>query len=107
MEVRSAADELPRSLTSTLSALADLPGGDTIILGLDEATGFRPVPLTDPQKLKQGIAVKARSFTPPLRITMEDGVVEGMPVVIAHVPECDPSAKPCRVTGSGRAYLRG
>ncbi|MFF5264468.1 ATP-binding protein [Actinomadura viridis] len=107
VEVKSAAGGLPQSLTSTLSALANLPGGGTIILGLDEATGFRPVPLTDPQKLKQGIAVKARSFTPPVRITMEDGVVEGMPVVVAHVHECDPSAKPCRVSGSGAAYLRG
>ncbi|GAB3987950.1 ATP-binding protein [Actinoallomurus acanthiterrae] len=107
VEVKSAAGGLPRSLTSTLSALANLPGGGTIILGLDEATGFRPVPLTDPQKLKQGLAVKARSFTPPVRLTIEDGIVDGKPVVVARVHECDPSGKPCRVTGSGAAYLRG
>lgn len=107
VEVKSAAGGLPQSLTSTLSALANLPGGGTIILGLDEATGFRPVPLADPQKLKQGLAVKARSFTPPVRLALEDGTIDGKPIVIAHVHECDPSAKPCRVTGSGKAYLRG
>lgn len=38
IEVKSAAGGLPQSLTSTLSALANLPGGGTIILGLDERT---------------------------------------------------------------------
>jgi ATP-dependent DNA helicase RecG len=78
-----------------------------IILGLDEATGFRPVQLTDPQALKQGLALKARSFTPPVQLTISDGVVDGAPVVVARVHECDASAKPCRVTASGAAYVRG
>lgn len=107
VEVKAAGGGLPQSLTSTLSALANLPGGGTIILGLDEATGFRPVPLAEPQRLKQGLAAKARSFTPPVQLTIEDGSVDGKPIVVARVHECDPSAKPCRVTGSGKAYLRG
>jgi len=37
-----------------------LPGGGTIILGLDERVGFRPVGLADPQAVKQGLAAKAR-----------------------------------------------
>lgn len=41
IEVKSAAGGLPVSLTPSLSALANLPGGGTIILGLDERTGFR------------------------------------------------------------------
>ena len=36
IEVKAAAGGLPESLTSTLSALANLPGGGIIILGLDE-----------------------------------------------------------------------
>jgi ATP-dependent DNA helicase RecG len=48
VEVKSAAGGLPSSITSTLSALANLPGGGLVILGLDERTGFRPVPLADP-----------------------------------------------------------
>ncbi|WP_433351235.1 ATP-binding protein [Microtetraspora malaysiensis] len=107
VEVKSAAGGLPNSLTSTLSALANLPGGGTIILGLDEATGFRPVTLADPHVLKQGLALKSRSFTPPVRLTISDGIVDGASVVVARVHECDLSAKPCRVTASGAAYLRG
>lgn len=107
VEVKSAAGGLPQSLTSTLSALANLPGGGTIILGLDERSGFRPVQLSNPQDLKQGLALKARAFTPPVQLTISDGTVDGHPVVVALVHECDPSAKPCKITASGAAYLRG
>lgn len=107
VEVKAAAGGLPESLTPTLSALANLPGGGTIILGLDERASFRPVGLADPQALKQGLAAKARGFVPPVRLDIEDGAVEGVPVVVAQVSECDRSAKPCRVASTGKAYLRG
>ncbi|KJE21463.1 putative transcriptional regulator with HTH domain [Frankia torreyi] len=106
VEVKSAAGGLPVSLTATLSALANQPGGGTIILGLDEQAGFRPVGLVDPQVLKQGLAAKARAFTPPVRLTVDDGEVDGAAVVVARVHECDRSSKPCRVTATGTAYLR-
>jgi ATP-dependent DNA helicase RecG len=106
IEVKAAAGGLPESLTPTLSALANLPGGGTIILGLDERVGFRPVHLSDPQALKQGLAAKARGFLPPVRLEIEDGTVDGSPVVVAQVSECDRSAKPCRVASTGKAYIR-
>lgn len=107
IEVKSAAGGLPSSLTSTMSALANLPGGGLIILGLDERAGFRPVPLASPQTLKQGLASKARSFSPPVQLTIGDGVVDGSPVITARVHECDSSAKPCSVAATGESYLRG
>jgi ATP-dependent DNA helicase RecG len=107
VEVKAAGGGLPVSLTASLSALANLPGGGTIILGLDERAGFRPVPLADPQNLKQGLAAKARAFTPPVRLSISDDLVDGHPVIVAQVHECDPSAKPCRVTATNTAYLRG
>lgn len=64
VEVKSAAGGLPASISSTLSALANLPGGGLVILGLDERTGFRPVPLADPQALKQGLAAKGTHLQP-------------------------------------------
>ncbi len=107
IEVKSAAAGLPQSLTESLSALANLPGGGLVILGLDERTGFTPVKLGDPQALKQGLASKARAYTPPVHLSIEEGTVDGEPVIVARVAECDPSAKPCRVAATGRAYLRG
>lgn len=107
VEVKAAAGGLPDSLTPSLSALANLPGGGTVILGLDERSGFQPVPLANPQALKQGLAGKARGFEPPVVVDISDGTVDGAPVIVAQVHECDPSAKPCRVASSGKAYLRG
>lgn len=106
VEVKSAAAGFPESLTPTLSAMANLPGGGLIVLGLDEATGFRPVALKDAQALKQALRQKARSYEPPVRLTIRDGEIEGHRVIAATVHECDPSAKPCRVAASGKAYLR-
>jgi ATP-dependent DNA helicase RecG len=70
VEVKSAAGGLPESLTLSLSALANLPGGGTVILGIDERAGFRPVPLADPPVFMQGLAAKARSYLPPVRLTI-------------------------------------
>jgi ATP-dependent DNA helicase RecG len=53
------------------------------------------------------LAAKARAFTPPVRLTIDDAEVDGAAIVVAQVHECDRSAKPCRVTATGTAYLRG
>lgn len=96
VEVKSAAGGLPESLTSTLSALANLPRGGTVILGLDENAGFRPVNLANSQALKQGLPNKARGYVPPVGLDISDNTVDGAAVVVARVSECDRSAKPCR-----------
>jgi ATP-dependent DNA helicase RecG len=110
VEVKSAGG-LPESLTASLSALANLPGDGTVVLGIDERAGFRPVRLADPQLLMQGLAAKARSYLPPVRLTISGETYAGHPIVVARVHECDVSAKPCRVASTvastGTAYLRG
>ena len=106
IEVKSAAGGLPQSLTSSLSALANLPGGGRVILGLDEATGFTPVELADPQALKQAVGSAARNLTPPVGLTIHDADVDGRPVIVADVAECPVGQKPCEVTSTGKAYGR-
>ena len=105
LEVKSAAGGLPRSLGESLCALANLPGGGTVILGLDEATGFSPVQLGGLQALKQGMVSKARTCVPPVSLEVGQAIVDGHPVIVARVAECDRSAKPCRL--SGRGWVRG
>jgi ATP-dependent DNA helicase RecG len=58
-------------------------------------------------KLRAAGGDTARSFSPTVRLTIEDGLVDGAPVIVARVHECDSSAKPCRITSSGESYLRG
>jgi ATP-dependent DNA helicase RecG len=83
-----------------------LPGGGWIILGLDEATGFRPVALRDLQALKQGLASQAHRCQPPITLEIRQVELEGMPVIVAQINECTPSAKPCRVGAGGLAWIR-
>lgn len=107
LEVKSAAGGLPTSLASTLCALANLPGGGRVILGLDERTGFRAVGLADPEGLKSAIANLARqALVPPIVIHLHDAEVDGRRVVVADVPECPPAYKPCALAGSGKSYIR-
>jgi ATP-dependent DNA helicase RecG len=51
--------------------------------------------------------VQARRFVQPVRLDISDGIVDGAPVIVARVDECDRSSEPCRVEGTGKAYLRG
>lgn len=106
IEVKAAIGGLSPSLRSTLSAFGNLPGGGTVILGLDEHLGFVPVGLAEVNKLRQGLAAMARDCRPPVQVSfVDDAVVDGKPVLFATVAEVDPSAKPCRA-GDGKAYLR-
>jgi ATP-dependent DNA helicase RecG len=106
IEVKAAAGGLPASLTESLCALSNLPTGGWVILGLDERSGFAPVPLGSVNTLKQGLAAKARSCDPPVRVTINDASVDGFPVVIATAAATASSARPCRVRSTGSAWMR-
>jgi hypothetical protein len=47
------------------------------------------VSLANPQALKQGLAGRARGFEPPVVVDIGDGTVDGAPVMVALVHECD------------------
>ena len=59
VEVKAAVGGLPESVTASLCALANLPGGGWLLLGLDERLGFTPVALSDPHVLRQRLVGKA------------------------------------------------
>lgn len=108
VEVKSAAAGLPSSISRTLCALANTPGGGIIILGVDERSGFAPVGLTSAQAQtrRQGLASKARQLYPPAHVSFSNCTTQGRDVVVAEVRECPRSAKPCRLR-TGEAMLRG
>jgi predicted HTH transcriptional regulator len=73
VEVKSAAGGLPKTLASSVCAFANLPGGGTIILGLDESQGFSVVDLTNPRALADGVVSMARqALSPPVQLSVEE-----------------------------------
>jgi ATP-dependent DNA helicase RecG len=107
VEVKSAAGGLPDSISETISAFANLPGGGLIVLGLDESKGFKPVALMNAVTLAAGVASRARqAFQPEVHVDVDVTRFEGADLVVARVRELPASAKPCYVKRSGQAYLR-
>lgn len=108
VEVKRAAHAFPESTTATLSAFANLPGGGTIVFGLDEAGGaFTATGVYDAVTCQQALASAARqAVEPPVTCTITSVQFEGHTVVVAEVDELPSQYKPCRVKRSGKAYLR-
>jgi ATP-dependent DNA helicase RecG len=104
VEVKSAAGGHP-TLGPTLSAFANMPEGGTIILGLDESSGFTPVGITDIAELEQAVAGQARTAVmPPVHCEFQTFQVGGRPVLVVDVGALPLSQRPAR--HGGQAYLR-
>ncbi len=89
IEVKTAHRGLPSRLYETLSAFANRPGGGVVILGLDESRGFAAVGVGDPQQRLAVLGDQASRMEPPLRLHPVVVHVEGNPVIVFEVPECD------------------
>lgn len=101
VEIKAAGGGLPTSIVDTLSAFANGDGG-TIVLGLDEASGFLPAVGFDAVKIRDALAgACADKLEPPLRLQIDIEEFEGALIVRADVPELDPVTKPCFVRTKG------
>ena len=107
VEAKTSAGGLSASLSSTLSAFGNLPGGGVIILGLDENDDFAAVGLPNPAALCAALASKARTaLDPPPVVDIETVEFESKSLVVATVQEVPASHKPCVVSRSRKGYLR-
>lgn len=104
VEVKRGSGGVPRC-AETLCAFGNMPGGGTIIIGLDESDGFAPVGLTSIADMEAGLAAQARTAVdPPVSIDFQPALVDGVDIVLANVGGLPSYQRPCR-TG-GKAYLR-
>lgn len=104
VEVKRARDGVP-SLGPTLSAFGNMPEGGTIVLGLDEASGFAATGVDDAQRAEQAIASQARqAVSPALQVEFQRAHVDGKTILLADVAGLPLADRPCRA--GGRAYLR-
>ena len=101
IEVKTAAGGLPKSVTETLSAFANGSGG-TLLLGLDEHTGFTPVNGFRPTAIRDALVTAcSEALVPALRVPVEIEEFEGGHIVRADIPEIDPIDKPCHIAARG------
>ncbi|WP_455360786.1 ATP-binding protein [Streptomyces sp. SYSU K21746] len=107
VEVKLAASGFPQTLAPTLSAFANTPGGGTLIFGLDESDNFGSVGVYDVASCKSALAGLARNgIDPPINPLAWSFDFEGRKIIAAQIDELATSMKPCRVKGTGKAYLR-
>jgi ATP-dependent DNA helicase RecG len=110
VEAKRADGGVPKDARSTLSAFANSPGGGTLVLGLDEAAGYRVTGLRNASKTQADLASMCRDdLVPPLRPDVEVIEVDGLPVLFADVAELPRSQKPCFVKSLGLergSYIR-
>lgn len=109
VEVKTAASGLPRSVLETLVAFANTAGG-TVVLGVDERTGFQVVGLAEAAKQRGDLdSLASDAITPSLRLDPEILEIEGGLVVVAEVPPSPADQRPVFVTSkgvNGGSYLR-
>lgn len=105
IEVKSAAGGLPAGLVTTVGAFANMPGGGTILLGIDERQGFALTGVADAAMLEAGLVSQARAKVAPVpRVHTSTVDVGGKLVVVAVVDPLRLEHRPAEV--DGRAYLR-
>lgn len=101
VEAKRAESELPRKLWETLSAFANTPGGGTLILGLDEASGFQATGVRNAKKAMQDLATLCGEMDPPIRALIDLHKVDGATLVVAEIPEAGLGQKPVYYRGAG------
>lgn len=108
-EVKACRGGLTQDIGRTISGFSNGSGG-TIICGLDEATGFKPVEGFEATRIQDALAnFCGEKMTPPVRPLIELHMFEGSPILTARIPELLPRDKPCYLTSSGcysGSYIR-
>lgn len=108
VEVKAAAGGLPKSVTESVCAFANTPGGGLVLLGLEDRT-FTPVTIEAAKLASDLAAACAEQLDPPIRADIDVVEVDGHPIVMAAVGELPAERKPCHVRSKGMergAYVR-
>ncbi|WP_461005210.1 RNA-binding domain-containing protein [Trueperella pyogenes] len=99
------ASQLPENLPETVCAFANMPGGGTIILGVDERANFAVVGVPNPQGLFNKIVNQTRaSVDPAPQLAHKVLTLEGKDILVIDVSALPLSERPAR--HRNKAYLR-
>lgn len=105
LEAKTFSEYSADSLGPTLCAFANLPGGGTVLLGVDERIPELVAGLDDAQGTLQKVTDTARnSFTPPLTVNCHTIPFDSKNVGVINVSEAPANHKPCK--WRNKAYIR-
>ena len=110
IEVKSTQGGLPRDLAASIVAFANTRGG-TVILGLDENSGFSAHQKFPAQRIRDAFDnMCSQTIVPAIRPTFLDIIpFEESSVVVASIPEADEQNKPVYLKNKGKyqgSYVR-
>lgn len=98
LEVKSAHVNYPESLDATLGSFSNLPGGGTIILGLDERNNFRPIGVYNVSQLEKAIESKLRKkLSPPNVMESHHILYGGKDILIIEIPGLAAHERPAKM----------
>ena len=106
-EVKAATNGFPKSVAKTLCAFANMPGGGTIILGVEERLGFAVTGVYDAKICQQTLVNYAqREYSVPILVDISLSSVNEKYVVFAIVHEVRKALKPVRYKKTGTSFIR-
>jgi len=104
LEIKRAEFGAPEKMYDTLSAFANTQGG-VIVFGIDELDNFSHVGVYDVKDLERKVSEECLQMQPAIHAVFTPLEIEGKKFLVAEIPECDQTLKPCFYKGAGR--LRG
>ena len=102
VEVKLATAQIPRRLFETLSAFANSDEGGVVLFGIDEASGFAVVGVSNAQKLQADVTALAHDkMEPALRPFFAVAEIDGRAVLGVRVASLSPLQRPCFFKDAG------
>lgn len=99
-EVKSAGRKLPSSMIESVCAFANSSGG-TVILGLEEKNGFKPVPGFDATAIQDAFVACLNRLTPRPQPELDIVPFENSTILVAEIPVTRLNDRPCYITERG------
>lgn len=107
VEAKTMSEYSSSVLGPTMSSYANLPGGGTILLGIDERLPNPLVGVTDPSGFASRAVDQGRKgFSTPLSITSHIISIDDASIVCLNVAEANTNEKPVKFLASQTAYIR-
>jgi len=106
-EAKAAMTNFPASAAKTLCAFANMPGGGTIMFGVDEKSNFAISGVYDARNCQKTLANYAqKEYSLPIIVDISMVTIDGKNVVVGVVHEVNKSLKPIRYKKTGASYIR-